>query len=236
MKELLYKRIVLKLSGESLKSQDNPLDPSKCKELAKAIANCAKLGVEIAVVLGGGNIWRGAKGQGTSIARGPSDQMGMIATCINSLLLKEYLIQEGIEATCMSAIAGPSALAPFEAEKAKKLLEEGQVLLLAGGSGNPYFSTDTAAALRANEIEAQVLFKATKVDGVYDKDPIANKDAKRFARLSFEEALNMRVELMDMPSFALCMENQLPIRVFSFSKGGSLQEALTNPDFGTLVS
>jgi uridylate kinase len=232
-----YKRIVLKLSGEALQergARDN-ISPAVVREIAERIKAVNELGVQIAIVIGGGNIWRGLSASHRGMDRTTADYMGMLATVINALALRSTLAKMGVETRVQTAIEMKNVAEPFILGRAIRHLELGRVVIFAGGTGNPYFSTDTTAALRASEIGADVIFKATKVDGVYDRDPSKNLDAKRYDRITFNEALTKRLQIMDSTAFSLCMDNKIPIVVFDMYKPGILREAVLGRQVGTLV-
>lgn len=232
-----YQRILLKISGEALRNGEDPIDPAVLDRLAEELKTVQALGTEIAIVVGGGNIFRGlseAKANGTDRTTG--DTMGMLATVINGLALMDRLEKNGLEVRVMTAIPMDRVAEPFIQRRATRHLERGRVTVFVGGTGNPYCTTDYAAALRANEIGADVLMKATKVDGIYDFDPKKNKDAKRYTSLSFQEALDKRLGVMDAEAFALCEANRLPILVFSMNDSGSILKAVRGESSGTLVS
>jgi uridylate kinase len=233
----VYKRIVLKLSGEAVQERggrDN-ISPAVVREIAERIKEVRDLGVQVAVVIGGGNIWRGLSAAHRGMDRTTADYMGMLATVINALALRSTLDQMGVEARVQTAIEMKNVAEPFILGRAVRHLELGRVVIFAAGTGNPYFSTDTTAALRASEIRAEVILKATKVDGVYDRDPKKHPDAKRYDRLTFTEALTKRLQIMDSTAFSLCMDNKIPIVVFDMYKPGILRDAVLGRKVGTLV-
>src|SRR6185437_6226708 len=224
MERPLYKRIVLKLSGEAMQergARDN-ISPTVVREIAERIKQVRDLGVQISIVIGGGNIWRGLSASHRGMDRTTADYMGMLATVINALALRSTLTKIGVEARVQTAIEMKNVAEPFILGRAIRHLELGRVVIFAAGTGNPYFSTDTTAALRASEIGADVILKATKVDGVYDRDPINDPTAKRFERLGFTDALSKRLKVMDSTAFSLCMDNKIPIVVFDMYKPGIL--------------
>src|SRR5437588_1936097 len=232
-----YKRIVLKLSGEAGQERggrDN-ISPTIVREIAERIKDVRDLGVQVSVVIGGGNIWRGLAASHRGMDRTTADYMGMLATVINALALRSTLAQMGVETRVQTAIEMKNVAEPFILGRAIRHLELGRVVIFAAGTGNPYFSTDTTAALRASEIGADVILKATKVDGVYDRDPNADPNAKRFERITFTEALTKRLQVMDSTAFSLCMDNKIPIVVFDMYKPGILREAVLGRKVGTLV-
>jgi len=232
-----YERIVLKLSGEAVQERggrDN-ISPAVVRDIAERIKDVRDLGVEVAIVIGGGNIWRGLSAADRGMDRTTADYMGMLATVINALALRSTLEQIGVEARVQTAIEMKNVAEPFILGRAVRHLELGRVVIFAAGTGNPYFSTDTTAALRASEIRADVILKATKVDGVYDRDPNKYPDAHRYDRLTFTEALTKRLQIMDSTAFSLCMDNKIPIVVFNMYKPGILRDAVLGRNVGTLV-
>jgi uridylate kinase len=232
-----YKRILLKLSGEALGGENGVgISPEAVHEMARQIAEVREMGVQVVVVAGGGNIYRGASGGERGIERATGDYMGMLATVINSLALQDALEKLGVETRVQSAIAMSQVAEPFIRRRAVRHLEKGRVVIFGGGTGNPYFSTDTAAALRANEIGAEVILKATKVDGIYDSDPAKNPTAKRYTQISYLEALQKRLKVMDSTAFSLCMDNKMPIIVFDFFKAHNLRGVVRGEAVGTLVT
>ena len=233
-----YRRILLKLSGEVLHAKDGPdcIDPDVLARMADQIKAVRALGVQVGVVIGGGNIFRGLRGQDRGFGRAEGDNMGMLATMINSLALTSALNAAGIPATCLAARAMPAVAELFTFRRAIELLEAGQVVVLGGGSGAPFFTTDSAAALRAAEIGAEVLLKATKVDGIYTAGPGEDPAATRFVRLTYSEALARRLKVMDSTAFSLCMDNRIPILVFDFFKPGELLKVVRGQKAGTLVA
>ncbi len=236
-KQLKYKRILLKLSGESLTGPDGfGIDPLQAENVAQHIQEITDLGVEIALVIGAGNIWRGRRGLERGMDRATADYMGMLATVLNALALMDAMERAGIVTRVQSAIEMRDVAEPYIRRRAIRHLEKGRVVIFGGGTGNPYFSTDTAAALRAMEIGANVVIKATKVDGVYDSDPMTNPDAVKFDKLSYIETLNRRLEVMDSTAISLCMDNHLPILVLNLWEEGVLRQALYGEPVGTLVA
>ena len=233
-----YRRILLKLSGEVLgnRAAGECIDPEIVAGVAQRVQAVAGLGVQIAVVLGGGNIFRGSQGEGKGITRVSGDYMGMLATIINGLALQNALERIGLETRLQTAIEMPKVAEPFVQRRALRHLEKGRIVIFAGGTGNPYFSTDTAAALRASEIGADVLIKATKVDGVYTDNPKTNPSAKRYAVLGYQEALERRLQVMDSAAFALCMDNRVPIVVCDFFDMDALVRVVRGEKVGTLVT
>lgn len=232
-----YKRVLLKLSGEALQAPGKNLsiDPEVLAAVAQRIKTAMELGAQIAMVIGGGNIFRGGTGQAHGIDRNTGDYMGMLATTINALALQDALEKAGVVTRVQTAIEMKQIAEPFIRRRAIRHLEKGRVVIFGGGTGNPYFTTDTAAALRANEIGADVLLKATKVDGVYTDDPLRNASARRYTSISFRQALSDRLKVMDSAAFSLCMENNIPIVVFDFFKKGNIARVLRGQKVGTLV-
>lgn len=236
-KKLKYKRILLKLSGEALAGPEGlGINPLRADKLANHIAEIAELDIQIAIVIGAGNLWRGRSGLDRGMDRTTADYMGMLATVMNALALMDALERRGIVTRVQSAIEMKSVAEPYIYRRAIRHLEKGRVVIFGGGTGNPYFSTDTAAALRATEIGAEVIIKATKVDGVYDSDPMTNPDAVRFEKLSYIETLNRRLQVMDSTAISLCMDNHVPILVLNLWEQSSLKRALLGEAVGTLVS
>ncbi len=236
-KKLKYQRILLKLSGESMAGPEGfGVDPQQAENMARYVQEIIELGVEIAIVIGAGNIWRGQRGLERGMERATADYMGMLATVINAMALMDAMERSGIVTRVLSAIEMSQVAEPYIRRRAIRHLEKGRVVIFGGGTGNPYFSTDTAAALRAMDIGADVLIKATKVDGVYDSDPVTNPDAKRFDRLTYIETLNRRLEVMDSTAISLCMDNNLPILVLNLWEEGVLRQALFGQSVGTLVT
>src|SRR5881296_1975823 len=230
-----YKRIVLKLSGEALQergARDN-ISPAVVHEIAQRIRDVRDLGVQVAVVIGGGNIWRGLSASHRGMDRTTADYMGMLATVINALALRSTLTQMGVETRVQTAIEMKNVAEPFILGRAIRHLELGRVVIFAAGTGNPYFSTDTTAALRASEIRAEVILKATKVDGVYDRDPKIDSNAQRYDRVSFTEALTKRLQVMDATAFSLCRENKIPIIVFNMNEPSNIRDVVLGRKVGT---
>ena len=235
-KELKYKRILLKLSGEALAGPTGfGIDPRQAEDIALRIEDVRNLGVDVAIVIGAGNLWRGKLGLERGMDRATADYMGMLATVMNALALMDAMERRGMVTRVQSAIEMHAVSEPYIRRRAIRHLEKGRVVILGGGTGNPYFSTDTAAALRAMEIDADVLIKATKVDGVYDKDPVKFDDAVRFDHLSYMETINRRLEVMDSTAISLCMDNKLPILVLNLWNPDDLRMALFGAKVGTLV-
>ena len=232
-----YQRILLKLSGEALMGeQPFGIDAQKMQEYAAEIAEVVKRGVQVAIVIGGGNIFRGVQGEAQGMDRVQSDHMGMLATVMNGLALQNCLEQMEMETRLLSAVEIQSVCEVFIRRRAIRHLEKGRVVILAGGTGNPFFTTDTAATLRALEIKAEVVIKATRVDGVYDSDPEKFSEAIKFDRVTFAQVLDQRLGVMDMTAFTLSEENELPIIVFNMNKKGNLLKIIEGEEVGTLVS
>ncbi|MDA0778141.1 MAG: UMP kinase [Bacteroidetes bacterium] len=233
-----YKRILLKLSGEALLGdKEFGIDSSILAMYAREIKAAVALGIEVAIVIGGGNIFRGVSGvEGGMKDRANADYMGMLATMINAMALQGALENEGVYTRLLSAIKMEQVAEPFVRRRAIRHLEKGRVVILGAGTGNPYFTTDTAASLRAVEIEADVILKGTRVDGIYSADPEKDATATRFDKLSFTEAISRNLKVMDMTAFTLCQENNLPIIVFDMNKAGNLIEVVKGVEVGTLVS
>jgi len=230
-----YKRIMLKISGEALAGEKGfGIDFEITNVIALQIKELVKLGVEIGIVVGGGNIWRGRSGEGMD--RTTADYMGMMATCINALALQDSLENIGVNTRVQTAIEMKAVAEPFIRRRAMRHLEKGRVVIFAAGTGNPYFSTDTTAALRAAEIEAEVILLAKKVDGVYDKDPHKYDDAKKFDHLSYLNVLEKGLQVMDSTATSLCMDNNIPILVFGLDKPENIKKAVLGEKIGTLVS
>jgi uridylate kinase len=232
-----YNRIVLKLSGESLQERGERENISfkVVREIAERIKEVHALGVQVSVVIGGGNIWRGLSAAGRGMDRTTADYMGMLATVINGMALKSALEQIDVRTRLQSAIEMKNVAEPFILGRAIRHLELGRVVIFVAGTGNPYFSTDTTAALRASEIKAEVILKATKVDGVYDRDPSVDPTAKRYDRVSYTEALTKRLQVMDSTAFSLCMDNKIPIVVFNMNDPANIRDVVLGRKVGTLV-
>lgn len=233
-----YKRVVLKISGEALRetgSGDN-ISPQIVTSVAEQIAEIHRMGVEVALVIGGGNIWRGLAASHRGMNRTTADYMGMLATVINGLAIMSELEAIGVTTRVQTAIEMNNVAEPFILRRAVRHLELGRVVIFVAGTGNPFFSTDTTAALRANEIGAQVILKATKVDGIYDKDPMKDPTAVKFDRITYGEALGRRLQVMDSTAFSLCMDNKMPIIVFSMNEGNNIRRAILGETVGTVVS
>ena len=237
MPALKYRRILLKLSGEALMGNgDYGIDPAIITGLAKEIIEAQKAGAEIGVVIGGGNIFRGAGLAASGMDRVTGDHMGMLATVINALAMQDALEKQGAYARVMSAIKINQICEDYIRRRAVRHLEKGRIALFAAGTGNPFFTTDSAAALRATEINAELLLKATKVDGIYDADPKKNPDAKRFDVLTYDEVLKRNLQVMDTAAFALCRDNDVPLRIYDMGREGALMRILQGEDIGTLVT
>ncbi len=236
-KNLKYRRILLKLSGEALAGEAGiGIDPERAEDIAQRVKEVHDMGVDVAVVIGAGNLWRGRTGLERGMDRATADYMGMLATVMNALALMDAMERIGLVTRVQSALEMHAVAEPYIRRRAIRHLEKGRVVILGGGTGNPYFSTDTAAALRAMEIGADVLIKATKVDGVYDMDPLIYPQARRFERLTYIETLNRRLEVMDSTAISLCMENNLPILVLNLWSRDALRLALLGETVGTLVT
>ncbi len=237
MAELKYKRILLKLSGEALGGKSGfGIGVDEAESIASRIKEVREMGVDVAVVIGAGNLWRGKQGLERGMDRSTADYMGMLATVMNAMALMDALERQGVYTRVMSAIEMRAIAEPYIRRRAVRHLEKGRVVIFGAGTGNPFFSTDTAAALRATEIDAQVVIKATKVDGIYDSDPKQNPNAKKFDHLSYIEVLNLRLGVMDSTAITLCMENNLPILVLNLWDDHALLSALRGETVGTLVS
>ncbi|MFZ6772542.1 UMP kinase [Undibacterium sp. SXout7W] len=231
-----YKRVLLKLSGEALMGDDPfGINRATIDRMVADVAEISRMGVELAIVIGGGNIFRGVAPGAQGMDRATADYMGMLATVMNSLALADAMRQVGLTARVMSAIAIDQVVEPYVRPKALQYLEEGKVVVFAAGTGNPFFTTDTAAALRGSEIGAQIVLKATKVDGVYTADPKKDPAATRYSTISFDEAIARHLQVMDATAFALCRDQKLPIKVFSITKPGALKSVIMGADEGTLV-
>lgn len=237
MADLKYKRVLLKLGGEALSGEGGRgIDPMRAEAIAQRVVNIHELGVDLAIVIGAGNLWRGVLGLSRGMDRATADYMGMLGTVMNALALMDAIERAGVVVRVQTAIEMRAVAEPFIRRRAMRHLEKERVVILGGGTGNPFFSTDTAAALRAVEIGADVLIKATKVDGVYDADPVINKDAKKFDHLTYIDILNRRLEVMDSTAVTLCMDNNLPILVLNFWEETVLMSALKGEKVGTLIS
>jgi uridylate kinase len=237
MSSLKYRRILLKLSGEALMGNgDYGIDPAVINGLAKEIIGAQKAGAEIGVVIGGGNIFRGAGLAAGGMDRVTGDHMGMLATVINALAMQDALEKHGVNARVMSAIKINQICEDYIRRRAVRHLEKGRIAIFAAGTGNPFFTTDSAAALRATEINAELLLKATKVDGIYDADPKKNPNAKRFDQLTYDEVIQRNLQVMDTAAFALCRENDIPLRIYDIGREGALMDILKGENIGTLVT
>jgi uridylate kinase len=235
--ELIYHRILLKIGGEALGGPDGfGIDPLEAEKVAQRVAEVRGLGVDVALVIGAGNLWRGRSGIERGMDRATADYMGMLATVMNALALMDAMERIGLVTRVQSAVQMQAVAEPYIRRRAIRHLEKGRVVIFGGGTGNPYFSTDTAAALRAMEIGANVLIKATKVDGVYDSDPMKNPNAKRFDHLTYMETINRRLQVMDSTAISLCMDNKLPILVLNLWQPDILRKALYGEPAGTLVT
>ena len=231
-----YKRIVLKLSGEVLSGKSsNPIDAGVLERICSQVKEIHDMGVQVCVVIGGGNIFRGLQGEQRGVDRTTGDYMGMLATVINSLALMDCLEKMGVSTRVQSAIPMNQVAEPFILRRAVRHLEKGRVVIFAAGTGNPYFSTDTTAALRASEMHADIIMKATKVDGIYDKDPKKHADAVKYDTITFIDALRQRLNVMDSTAFSLCLDNNVPILVFDLNDPHAIQKAVTGQKVGTLV-
>ncbi|MGB1250528.1 MAG: UMP kinase [Candidatus Promineifilaceae bacterium] len=236
MTKLRYQRVLLKLSGEALAGpQGFGIDPDRATLLAETVKSVHELGAQVAVVIGAGNLWRGAAEMARGMERSTADHMGMIATVMNALALQDALRRSGVESRVQTAIDMSSVAEPYIRLRAIRHMEKGRVVILGGGSGNPYFTTDTAGALRAMEIGAEILIKATKVEGIFDADPVKNPDAKLYRNLNYDEAMSKNLRVMDSTAFALCKENTLPIAVLNLLKPGNVARFVCGESIGTMV-
>lgn len=233
-----YRRILLKISGESLSGEANMgIDPKEADRIASVIKRVKNHGVEIAIVIGGGNLWRGAIGTEAGMDRATADHIGMLATVMNAMALRDALERQGVVTRVQSAIEMHAVTEAYIRLRAIRHLEKGRVVIMAAGTGNPFFTTDSAAALRGVEIHADVLIKATKVNGVYDSDPKKNPDAQRYTSLAYQDALDKRLKIMDATAFTLCMENNLPILVLDLWEEGALERAVLGDEaIGTIIA
>jgi len=232
-----YQRILLKLSGEALMGdQSYGIDPTTLQRITDEIASVVQAGVQVAIVVGGGNIFRGVQAAGKGMDRASADYVGMLATVMNALTLQDVLEQSGIPTRVLTAIKMEQVAEPYIRRRAIRHLEKGRVVIFGAGSGNPFFTTDTTAALRAAEIDAQVIFKATKVDGIYDADPKLNPQARRYEKLSYQDVLTQDLKVMDATAIALCKENRIPIVVFDLNVKGNIQRVVTGDSIGTTVT
>ena len=236
MSSPVYRRILLKLSGEVLAGeQDFGIDPTKATQLANEIKSIHKMGVDIILIIGGGNIFRGLQAASKGMDRVTGDYLGMLATIMNAISLQDALEKNNVETRTLSAITVSQISEPYIRRRALRHLDKGRVVIVAGGTGNPYFTTDTAAALRATELKAQVLLKGTKVDGVFDKDPVVHSDAVRYNNVSFTDVLGKNLRVMDLTAITLCKENALPIRVFNINNKGDLKRIVEGKNIGTTI-
>ena len=232
----IYQRVLLKLSGEALMGEDAfGINRATIERMVKDIGEVQQMGVQLAIVIGGGNIFRGVALGASGMDRATADYMGMLATIMNAMALQDAMRNAGIEARVQSALNVEQVVEPYIRPKAMRYLDEGKIVLFAAGTGNPFFTTDTAAALRGSEIGAEVVLKATKVDGVYSADPKKDPKAVRYPRISFDDALARNLQIMDATAFALCRDQGLPIRVFNISRPGALKRVVSGEDEGTLV-
>ena len=237
MKKPIYKRIVLKLSGEALEGDRGfGIDPKIVTSIAQQIKDVRALGVDIVCIIGGGNFFRGVEGEKNGIDRATADYIGMLATVMNGLVMSDALEKVGVQTRVQSALEIKALCEPYIRRRAIRHLEKGRVVIFAAGTGNPYFTTDTAAALRAVEMNAEVILKATKVDGVYDKDPMKHEGAKKFSNLSYLNVIKKQLRVMDTTATSLCMENNLPIVVFNLNQPGNIRRVVMGEKIGTLVS
>lgn len=236
MKEPVYKRVLLKLSGEALAGkQGHGINTTVLKQIAQDVAEAYKAGVQMGIVIGGGNIFRGVAASAEGMDRASSDYMGMLATVINSLALQDALEKEGVPTRVQSAISMAEIAEPYIRRRAIRHLEKNRVVIFGAGTGNPFFTTDTAASLRAMEINAQVIMKATKVDGIYDKDPVKFSDAKKYNKISYIDVLNQGLQVMDSTAISLCMDNKLPIITFDLTNKGNILKVILGENIGTIV-
>ena len=232
-----FKRILIKLSGEALAGdQGFGIDPETISSISQELVEVAKMGIQLAIVIGGGNIFRGVSASSKGMDRSSADYMGMLATVMNALAIQDALEKQGINTRVMSAITMREVAEPYIRRRAIRHLEKGRIVICAAGTGNPYFTTDTAAALRAMELKADAILKATKVNGVYDKDPVKHPDAKMFDRLTYIEVLQKRLKVMDSTAISLCMDNNMPIVVFNLFETGNIKRIVSGEQVGTIVS
>ena len=236
MPETAYQRVLLKLSGEVLAGEEGfGIDPAKATQLAVEVKSIHDLGIDIGLVIGAGNIFRGMQAAAKGMQRVTGDYLGMLATIMNAICVQDALENLGTVTRTLSAITVAQIAEPYIRRRAIRHLEKGRIVVVAGGTGNPYFTTDTAAALRATELGAEVLIKGTKVDGVYDKDPVVHSDAIKYDRVSYTEAIQKELRIMDMTAISLCKENSLPIKVFNINRNGDLKKLILGDPIGTLV-
>jgi uridylate kinase len=232
-----FKRILIKLSGEALAGdQGFGIDPETISSISQELVEVAKMGIQLAIVIGGGNIFRGVSASSKGMDRSSADYMGMLATVMNALAIQDALEKQGINTRVMSAITMREVAEPYIRRRAIRHLEKGRIVICAAGTGNPYFTTDTAAALRAMELKADAILKATKVNGVYDKDPVKHPDARMFDRLTYIEVLQKRLKVMDSTAISLCMDNNMPIVVFNLFETGNIKRIVSGEQVGTIVS
>lgn len=237
MSQPQYKRVVLKLSGEALMGdQDFGISPAMIKYVAGEVQACVDLGVQTSIVVGGGNIFRGIAASSYGMDRASADHMGMLATVINSLALQDALEKNGLQTRVQTAISMHEVAEPYILRRAIRHLERGRVVIFGAGTGNPYFTTDTAAVLRAQEVHAEILLKATKVDGLYDSDPVKNKNAKMIQDISYREVLEKQLKVMDMTAISLAMDNHLPLAVFNLKQKGNIRRVVCGEDIGTRIT
>ena len=236
MPETAYQRVILKLSGEVLAGEEGfGIDPAKATQLAVEVKSIHDLGIDFGLVIGAGNLFRGMQAATKGMQRVTGDYLGMLATIMNAICVQDALENLGTITRTLSAITVAQIAEPYIRRRAIRHLEKGRIVVVAGGTGNPYFTTDTAAALRATELGAEVLIKGTKVDGVYDKDPVVHSDAIKYDRVSYKEAIQKELRIMDMTAISLCKENSLPIKVFNINRTGDLKKLLLGEPIGTLV-
>ena len=237
MKEPIYRRVLLKLSGEILAGENGfGIDPGKANFLAQEVKSIHKLGVGIGLIIGAGNIFRGIQASNRGMDRVTGDYLGMLATIMNAISVQDALEQEGCETRTLSAINITQIAEPYIRRRALRHLEKGRIVIVSGGTGNPFFTTDSAAALRAKELNAEIVIKGTKVDGVYDDDPIKNPSAVKYDNLSYDKVLKDNLRVMDLTAITLCKENKIPIQVFNIKESGALKELILGSKIGTLVS
>ncbi|MEC9007166.1 MAG: UMP kinase [Candidatus Neomarinimicrobiota bacterium] len=237
MSQPAYSRILLKLSGEILSGdQEYGINPIKASNLANEIKDVHQMGIGIALVIGAGNIFRGIKAASKGMDRVTGDYLGMLATIMNAISVQDALEKLDVETRTLSAITVTQISEPYIRRRALRHLEKNRVVIVAGGTGNPYFTTDTAAALRATELKAEILLKATKVNGVFDKDPELNQDAKHYKQITYSDVISKNLRIMDMTAITLCKENDLPIRVFDVNQKGNLKDILSGKELGTIIS
>ncbi|HMT20788.1 MAG TPA: UMP kinase [Promineifilum sp.] len=237
MSEVRYKRILLKMGGEALAGQGGfGIDPNRAAEVAQVVKDVHDLGVQVALVIGAGNLWRGSGGTQAGMERSTADHIGMVATVMNSLALKDVLERAGVVTRVQTAFEVRAIAEPYIRLRAIRHMEKGRVIIVAGGTGNPYFTTDSAGALRAMELNAEVMIKATKVDAIYDDDPMKNPDAKPFDRITYQQFLSMRLRVLDTTAVSLCMENNMPIVVLDFWQKDSVKRLVMGETVGTTIS